>query len=251
MKRAFSKTKPELMDLPQPVTPELRRDLANLVSLNRHFGSHRLICKFLASWFQPGLAYRVLDLATGAGDIPRLIVRWCDKKGISVRIDAVDANAATIEIARSASADYRNIEWVHADAVSFEPGYTYDLVCCSLALHHFSESEAVELLKRCRQLSDHYILVADLERSWAALLGIWLITALWYRDAMTAHDARLSVRRAFSWNELQEMAEEAGWEEFGHARFLFYRQAIWMSKRDPGLIPPTPVAVADAMPCPT
>ena len=92
MKRDFDEHTPELMDLAQPATAELEKDLDNLVSLNRHFGSHRLICRFLDLWFVPGGNYRVLDLATGAGDIPRLIVRWARARGVTVQVEAVDAS---------------------------------------------------------------------------------------------------------------------------------------------------------------
>src|SRR3989442_1311929 len=106
MKRAFNPDEPEPMERPQPVSEELETDLLNLVSLNRHFGSHRLVRKFLSRWFAPGNSYRVLDLATGAGDIPRVIADWARARDISVRIDAVDANPSTLEIARKHSGGY-------------------------------------------------------------------------------------------------------------------------------------------------
>lgn len=239
------------MDLPQPVTAELERDLDNLASLNRHFGSHRLIRRFLSRWFEPGATYRVLDLATGAGDIPRLIAQWCESHGITVRIDAVDANASTLALAKTASKAFPNITWHKADALLFDEGHRYDLVCCTLALHHFSEEDAVKLLRRCRELSDQFVLVSDLERSSVTYLGVWLLTALLYREPMTVHDGRLSVRRSFSWQEMQTMAIAAGWDDFTHARFLFCRQAIWIAKRDMAAIPPDPLPAAEGMPCPT
>ncbi len=228
MKRAYSAAEPELMDLPQPVTAELEQDLANLASLNRHFGSHRLIRHFLARWLKRGGAYRVLDLATGAGDVPRLIVEWARRQGVSVRITAVDANAATIEIARGRSLEFPEIEWVQGDALTYAPGEPFDLVCCSLALHHFSEESAVSLLRRCRELSRGYVLVADLERSRLAQLGIWLVTQFIYREPMTRFDGRLSIRRAFSFSELRELTQAAGWSGFRQRRFVWYRQAIWL-----------------------
>ena len=50
---------------------------------------------------------------------------------------------------------------------------------------------------------------------------------------MTRHDGRLSARRAFSYRELDELAQAAGWRNFGHARFVPARQAIWMCAREP------------------
>src|SRR4051812_48303229 len=100
MKRDFDISEPELMDVPQPVTPELEKDLDNLVSLNRYFGSHRLVRAFADCWFHKGETYRVLDICTGAGDIPRLLVDYARKRGIRLTIDAIDASEATLAIAK-------------------------------------------------------------------------------------------------------------------------------------------------------
>src|SRR2546421_8980841 len=101
MKRSFNPAELELMDRPQPVTPELASDLRNLRQLNRYFGSYRLIEYFLRRWIQPRSRMRILDLATGSGDIPRLIVDYARSVGAMVAVDAVDQQPSTLEIARS------------------------------------------------------------------------------------------------------------------------------------------------------
>lgn len=249
MKRTFNPDEPELMDRPQPVSDELEADLLNLVSLNRYFGSHRQVRRFLARWLATGESYRVLDLATGAGDIPRVMVDWARRHGVKLQIDAVDANPSTLEIARKHSADYPEIQYLRGNALTFTSNETYDLVCCSLALHHFSEEDAARLLRTCRQASHRFTLVTDLERSVATLAGVQALTALIYRDPMTRFDGRLSARRAFSFQEFRELAEVAGWHNFGHARFLFCRQALWLESRLLGGIPAAMPMVTE-MPCP-
>jgi len=251
MKRAFDPQTPEFMDRPQPVSPALEADLQNLVSLNRNFGSHRLVRKFLAQWLTSGRSYRVLDLCTGAGDIPRVMVDWARASGVRLSIDAIDANEATLEIARRGSEAYPEICFLRGDVLGFDTRETYDLVTCSLALHHFSEKDAVVLLRRCRDLSHRFVLVADLERGWSALLGVQLLTMFFYREPMTQADAVTSVHRAFSFTELRQMAEAAGWEHFGHTRFRFCRQAIWLDERTMAEIPAEAEAVPEVMPCPT
>jgi hypothetical protein len=103
-----------------------------------------------------------------------------------------------------------------------------DIVVCSLALHHFSEVDAVTVLKRCRTLSKQFVLVSDLRRGFLATAGVRLLTALLFREPMTRTDARLSAERAFSFDEFRALAERAGWQNFGHARFAFARQALWL-----------------------
>jgi SAM-dependent methyltransferase len=248
MNRVFDPLEPEFLDRPQPVTPEFETLLGNLEAINRRFGSHRLLRKFLAFWLNPGRVYRVLDLCTGGGDLPRMMVDWARAADVTLRIDAVDANDSALEIARRASAAYAEINFVRGDALKFETKNTYDLVVCSLSLHHFSEEGAVSLLRRCRDLSHRYVLVADLERSLATSLGVRLLTAFFYRDPQTRADAIISARRAFSFRELEALAMSAGWQNFGHARFLCGRQAIWRDSRDVGDIP---LADPGVLPCPT
>jgi SAM-dependent methyltransferase len=215
------------MDRPQPVTPELTSDLRNLRQLNRYFGSYRLIERFLRRWIQPRSRMRILDLATGSGDIPRLIVDHARNSGANVTVHAVDRQPSTLEIARGLSRDYPEIEFFEGDVLSFGDG-GYDVVLCSLALHHFEENAAVELLKHCRVLSNRYVLLSDLRRGLLATVGVYLLTTLLFREPMTRVDARLSAARAFSFREFRSLAERAGWKNFGHAKFAFARQALWL-----------------------
>lgn len=229
MKREFDPDKPEMMDKPQPVSPELETDLENLRRLNQYFGSYGLLRHFLRLWLVPGRTYCILDLATGSADIPCMIAEWARQRNVTVRIDAVDFHESTLEIARRRAAGYPEISLIRADAREFSSSQTYDIVCCSLALHHFDELDAVKLLKQMRRLTHDKALVADLERSWVTWLSVWLLTTLIFREPMTKYDARLSVKHAFSYREFGGLAAAAGWENFSHRRFMPARQAAWIS----------------------
>jgi ubiquinone/menaquinone biosynthesis C-methylase UbiE len=219
------------MDRPQPVSPALISDLANLRVLNRFFGSYRLIRFFLRRWIRPGDKLRVADLATGSGDIPRLVTEFAHEIGAHVEIDAVDFQASTIEIARKLSADFPEIHYHCADIHEFGESGSYDILFFSLALHHFSADDAVRLLRRCAELSHGNVLVADLRRGWIATIGVALLTTFLFREAMTRHDARVSAARAFSFAEMEALAKAAGWVDYEHRRFRFARQAIWLERR--------------------
>src|SRR5919202_15425 len=99
MKRQFDPALPELMDRSQPLTAELERDLANLRSLNRWFGSHKLVLHFLRRWVKPGTQVRILDVGTGSGDIPRLVVDFARRNRITADLDAIDRQPTTVEVA--------------------------------------------------------------------------------------------------------------------------------------------------------
>jgi hypothetical protein len=218
------------MDRPQPVSAELERDLQNLHQLNRFFGSHRLVRQFLRKWMKPKTNWRIADLATGFGDIPRLIVEFARSIEARVEIDAVDQNGATLKIARKFSADFPEINFVEANILEWKPAKPCDLVLCSLALHHFSSDDAVRLLRHCPDISQRYVLVSDLRRGYLATIGVFLLTATFFREPMTRIDGRLSAARAFSYIEFRALAERAGWRNFGHAKFRYARQAVWLAE---------------------
>jgi 2-polyprenyl-3-methyl-5-hydroxy-6-metoxy-1,4-benzoquinol methylase len=232
MKRQFDPAELELMDRPQPVSIELERDLRSIRQLNRWFGSHRVVRHFVRRWIRPGARMRIIDLATGSGDIPRLIVDLARKMGANVEIDALDRQSATLEIARGSSSGYPEISYVEENILQLKPPHRYDIVLCSLVLHHFSEGDAVCVLRRCRELSRKFVLVSDLRRGLLTTAGVYFLTALIFREPMTRYDARLSAARAFSFAEFNDLAGRAGWKNFGHKRFQFARQAIWLEKAD-------------------
>src|SRR3954452_11911307 len=228
MKRSFDPAVLEMMDRTQPVSLKLARDLARLRQLNRWFGSHRLVSTFIRRWITPGAQMHVVDLATGSGDIPRLLVDHARKIGPRIQVDAVDRQAATLEIASSLSTGYPEISYHEANILEWDSAQRYDIALCSLVLHHFSDDDAAKVLRRCRELSKRFVLVSDLRHGFLLVGGIYMLTAVIFREPMTRFDARLSAQRAFSFREMSKLAIHAGWKNFGHKKFRFARQAVWL-----------------------
>src|SRR4029077_1324026 len=189
---------------------------------------YRLVSIFLRRWIMPGAQMRVVDLATGSGDIPRLLVDHARTIGAQIALDAVDRQAATLEIARRLSTGYPEISYHEANILEWNSAEGYDISLCSLVLHHFSNDDAVKVLRRCRESSKRFVLVSDLRRGLLLRAGVYMLTALIFREPMTRFDARLSAQRSFSFAEMRELAMQAGWKSFGHKKFRFARQAVWL-----------------------
>ncbi len=236
-RRDFDGALLEMMDRPQPVSAELECDLENLCKLNRFFGSYSLVRHFLRRWFRAGSEVTVIDLCTGFGDIPRFMVDWCRANDVTVRVTAVDFQPATLELAARRSRLHPEISFVASDVMNFTQSAPADFVFCSLALHHFEDDRASFLLRRARALATIGVLIADLERSDLGIAGIYFLTRFFYREPMTRYDAHLSIRRAFSYSEMDQIAAKAGWEKFGHRRFPVSRQAIWLEELNRGQSP--------------
>jgi SAM-dependent methyltransferase len=227
-KRRFEAAEPELMDRPDASSRELEAALKSLRGLNRYFGSYRIVSHFLRRWMKRGDRLRVVDLATGSADIPRLIADHARKIGAEAEIVAVDFQPSTVAMARRLSTGYPEIACECADVLTFSDSEPFDIVICSLALHHFSEEDAVRLLRRCRELSRRFVLVTDLRRGFLAAIGVYLLTVFVFHDRMTRADGRTSAQRSFSFGELRGLALRAGWQNFEARKFRFARQAIWL-----------------------
>ena len=230
MPRCFDPDDPEMMDRPQPVSPALERDLAHLRGLNRWFGAWRIVRKVLGPVVAGHGVLKIADLCTGSGDMPRLMVEMGRRQGREVLVEAVEGHPATWEIGRRFCGDEPRISFVHADVRSWEPADSPDWIVCSLALHHFTEADAVAILTRMHRFAKSGVLLADLERSWWATLGIYT-ASLFYHEPMTVEDMRRSARAAFSWQELREMTVAAGWTGARQERFWYGRQAVWCMKQ--------------------
>ena len=229
MRRRFDPDDPELMDRPQPVSPALERDLANLRGLNRWFGAWRIVRKVLGPVLRQGGTVRIADLCSGSGDLPRLMVELGRRHGTEVLVEAVEGHPATWEIGRRFCQDDAGIAFIQADARTWNPAEPPDWIVCSLALHHFTEADAVAILTRMRHLAGCGVLVADLERSWWATAGIYA-ASVFYREPMTVEDMRRSALAAFSLGELRKMTVAADWRNTRQERFWYGRQAVWCVK---------------------
>lgn len=218
------------MDQAQPGGDELVTTLRELEGMNRRFGGHTYAIKFMAERFKPLHTYRVLDLGTGGGDFPRAMIEWARAKNIQLIVDAVDASDAVIEIARKMSVGFPEIRYEVGKAEDYTADHFYDLVHCSLSMHHLSTEAAVAVLKRCRDLSKEHVLITDLRRSlWTKIL-VHLGNKISLNSYMNVKDGDTSARRAFSYKEFRLLAKGAGWTNFGHERFAFCRQALWLRK---------------------
>jgi 2-polyprenyl-3-methyl-5-hydroxy-6-metoxy-1,4-benzoquinol methylase len=205
---------PELMDDPGLDPGEHRRALAGLARVNRVSGSADVLWPALARLargFPPGRPVRVLDVATGSGDVPVGLWRKAKAAGIPLAVDGCDISSTAVRLAA------RNAELAGApgrffvqDAIRdpLPPGY--DVVTCSLFLHHLSEADAVTLLRRMADAAGALVLVNDLARSAFNYLAVWVACHALTRSRVVRYDGPASVRSAFTPREAVALARRAG-----------------------------------------
>jgi len=214
MKRHFSETKPEMMDQPDADPEILEDDLRNLRIINRCFGGLSALRNAvvpIAMRAEPGKTISILDLATGSGDQPVSIVKTFRRLGKGVRITAVDRNEIMLNAARGHASGFPEIQFERGDILNLQYGReSFDIVSCSLAIHHLSRSNGVKLLHEMNRICRLGFVVNDLSRSYIGAVVAWVYTRLTTTNPMTRYDSVASVLRAFRKEELAEMAVEAG-----------------------------------------
>ncbi len=101
----------------------------------------------------------------------------------------------------------------------------FDVVTCSLALHHFEPPAARALLRELRRVARLTPVVCDLRRSALAYAATWLWSR-GSRNRLTRHDAPLSVRRAYTPGEALALARASGWRAARVRREPFFRMTL-------------------------
>jgi ubiquinone/menaquinone biosynthesis C-methylase UbiE len=223
------------MDEPAQDPCELARSLADLRRVNRWLGGTRIILRHLGELFarHPRPSYRILDLATGSGDIPLQVARWARARGVRVEIVATDNHATTLELARTHTAGEPSIRTEAADALELPfPDGAFDVALLSTALHHFDDdADCLQVLREMHRVSRLGLIVNDLARSRGALLGARLLAAtVWRHHPVTRHDAPLSIRRAFTPAELRDLAQRVGFRKARVHAHLPFRVALVVEK---------------------
>lgn len=203
----------EVMDDPGLSPARHHRALIGLRRLNRLSGAARIVWQpiaQLAKQQQPE-PLTVLDIGCGAGDLPIAIARRAARAGLRLTVDAIDCSEHALSFAAQRAADAGvDITFRRHDLLRDPVARQYDVVMCSLLLHHMTDVDAVTLLKRMAAAARRMVLVNDLLRSALGLVlchvGMRLVT----RSDVVHIDGPRSVRAAFTLAEAKQLTARAG-----------------------------------------
>jgi 2-polyprenyl-3-methyl-5-hydroxy-6-metoxy-1,4-benzoquinol methylase len=154
----------------------------------------------------------ILDLACGGGRVVIGLARRCAHEGVAVEACGVDLSPVALDYARAraARAGVGGVTFAALDVARQPLPDTFDVVLCSLFLHHLADEEAETLLRRMRDAARHLVLVSDLRRTRLGYLFAWVGCRLLSRSRMFHVDGTRSVEAAFAMSEARRLAERAG-----------------------------------------
>ena len=199
----------EIMDQPGLDPGEHRAALRGLSRINSISGSARILFPELRRAAAKPL--RVLDVATGGGDVPIRLWKQARLARLPLHFSGCDVSPTALELAReSAARAGAEVEFFERDVLKDGLPEGFDIIVCSLFLHHLTGSEAVELLRRMGQSARHMLLVNDLSRSKTGLLLAAIGSRVLSRSHVVHVDGPRSVRAAFTPTEALNLAYKAG-----------------------------------------
>lgn len=204
----------ELLDGPLDDQAALVGNLRDLGRINRYLGGVDLTATAIEALAAHRDNLTLLDVGTGAADIPLALIDNARRRGRRLRAVAIDSRpevlAAAVRLRPTIStADGLELHVGDGRALRY-PDRSYDIAHASLVLHHLDPADAVTLLGEMRRVARLGVVVNDLERSRLGLVGAWLIGHLLTSNRLTRHDAPLSVRRAYRAAEMAAMLRSAG-----------------------------------------
>jgi len=205
----------ELMDDPNLSHSDLRAALVGLGRLNRFSFAARPIWKEIERFaaIRQLRTVRVLDVACGGGDILCDLVRIARSNGLEIIAKGVDINPDSLKLAKLTAKAYNlQIDFDSVNALQQPLPSGSDIVISTLFLHHLSQSDCVELLKKMASASSEMIIVSDLVRSKVGQLLALLATQLLTRSKIVHIDGPRSVRAAWTQDETRQLARTAGLE---------------------------------------
>ena len=204
----------EMVDEPNADPAMLRDELKNLRRINKYFGGLSAIESSVLSVLRDvpdGREVHILDLGTGSADLPIHLVERSGRTRRKFHITAVENNPVVFQVARERASRYAGIVVERGNLLELDyPPKSFDVVLCSLTLHHFSNVQATHILSSMNTWSRVGLIVNDLYRSWVAAWSAKLYSLLTTRNPMTIYDSYLSVLRGFTREELVMIARTAG-----------------------------------------
>jgi len=202
----------EIMDDFELKGEELEQTLSDLEKINKWLGGNKItlsgIKKLLKNTPENTLI-RIADVGCGSGAVLREIANWGRNQNFDLELIGIDANQHAIEIAQRRSNYYPEIKFEGLNI--FSEAYKkqeYDIVLCTLTLHHFKNEEIIELLNIFKDQTRIGVIINDLQRSKTAYVLFQAFCKVFIDNEIARKDGLTSILRGFKKKDLKSLAKE-------------------------------------------
>lgn len=206
----YRTTAEEIMDDFSLEGEELRDALDKIAVINQLLGGNRLTLDGVKQLLPLNIKeVTIVDVGCGNGDMLRTLADFGKKNNFIFHLIGIDANAFTIKHAKLLSQEYPNIHYLCIDI--FEEEFCeleYDIVLCTLTLHHFKNEQIDYLLQLFSQQAQIGIVINDLHRNIIAYRLFQAICFIFRLNKMSKEDGLVSILRGFKEKELESFSKK-------------------------------------------
>ena len=194
------------------------------------------------------MPHTLLDVGTGAADIPLALIADGVRRHRVLRVTATDSRPEVIDAAlandpRLAATEGLELRLTDARELPWPDG-SFDVVHSSLLVHHLEPRDAIAFLREAGRVARLGVIVNDLvraRRNWVvARAGLPLIT----RNRFTRHDGPMSVQRSYTRVELRALLAGANLRPVAEVGAPFGHRVAIAAVSMPGLRAPRTAARA-------
>lgn len=155
---------------------------------------------------------RVLDIASGGGDVAIAVARRAARAGLPLWIEGCDISDRAVDYAQQSAVrrGVTNVVFRQRDVIREPLPDGFDVVMCSLFLHHLDEEGAGRMLREMSRAAERLALVSDLRRTRVGYVLASLVCSVFTRSPVVKVDGPLSVAAAFTPKEALELARRNG-----------------------------------------
>ncbi|MBU2061020.1 MAG: methyltransferase domain-containing protein, partial [Bacteroidetes bacterium] len=140
---------------------------------------------------------------------------YATNKGLTFNLIGIDANNFTITHARDLSKNYANISYRCEDIFDKEfENLKYDIVLCTLTLHHFKDYQIEKLLSVFYKNATLGVVINDLHRSKIAYRSFQALCKVFRLNDMSREDGLVSILRGFKKVDLIQFSEKLGFRKY-------------------------------------
>lgn len=202
----------EIMDDFSLKGEELRDALDQIARINHLLGGNNLTLQGIKQLLKKtdiSKPILIVDVGCGNGDMLRMLSDYGRKNNLDFKLIGIDANAFTMDHAKSLSNNYSNIEYKCMDVFSEDfAALQYDIVLCTLTLHHFTNEQIIDIITIFNKNANIGIVVNDLHRSKLAYRLFEIICTVFKLNRMSREDGLVSILRGFKKNELEDFSKK-------------------------------------------